>query len=271
MKQLALSFLSLLMISGGTASAQDLPAETRLEFESERAYKGQFTLRYWYANNSIDQLFTGESLGDDIFANTKLSFGMLNLNTDYWFGILTPEGLGFLGTVFGLGLNLDYSDQLVQNTRLMTYLMDFEFAKIALWHDESFKNTFILSGHYVSYFNTVYDNLLLTSASPFFGVGVGIEGKHPIGDIGQVSYKLTYVPSSRTPSPLPDGLGLLSEVNTQWFINRSLAFNLGYRFNFYHTEGESSAVSAATQETIQINRKLQDMFHGVNLGFTHYF
>jgi len=244
------------------------PVSAKVEF-GNRQYKGQFTLRYWYGNNSIDQWFKGS--GIDTFANTKLSLGLLNLNTDYWFGIVTPEGLGFLGTIFGLGLSVDYMDQLVQNVRLMTYMMDFQFAKVSLWHDADWKHNIVLSGHYVSYFNTIYNNLLLTQAAPYFGAGIGLEGKHPISDLGEVSYKFVYVPNTRTPTPLPEGMGLLSEINTRWFINPNLAFNAGYRFNLFYTAGAGQAVSSTSGQTLDLQRTVQDMFHGVNIGFTNYF
>ena len=266
-KHLLVGLLALGVLSPA-AIAQTEPPATRLEFGNQR-YRGQFTLRYWYSNNSIDQSFKGE--GIDSFSNTKLSLGMLNLTTDHWFGILTPSGLGFLGSVFGLGLSLDFSDQLIQDTRLMTYLMDFQFAKVNLWHDPDWRNTFTLSAHYVSYFNTIYDSLLLTTAAPFFGVGAGIETKHNIGDIGEASFKLVYIPSSRTPNPLPDGLGLLSEINTRWFINPNLAFNAGYRFNYFTAAGQTSAQNTQTGEDLSLDRKLEDMLHGVNIGFTSYF
>lgn len=256
---------------GGTVQAQETqepPTSAQVDF-GNRNYRGQFTMRYWYGNNSIDQWFKGDSI--DTFANTKLSLGMLNISTDHWFGILTPEGLGFLGSVFGLGLSLDYADALVQNVRLMTYMMDFQFAKVAVWHDPEWKSSITLSGHYVSYFNTIYDNLLLTQAAPFFGAGVGAEARHPLFDIGEATYKLVYVPSSRSPNPLPDGLGLLGEVNTRWFINPQVAFNAGYRFNFFTAAGSTSAQNSQTGESLTLQRNLVDMFHGVNLGFTTYF
>ena len=249
------------------AQSAELP-ETRVDF-GNREYQGQFTLRYWYGNNSIDQSFKGS--GVDSFVNTKTSLGLLNISSDHWFGILTPQGLGFLGSVFGLGFSLDYADQLVQDVRLLTYMMDFEFAKLTVLHDDNYARSLTVSGHYVSYFNTVYDNLLLTTASPFFGAGIGLEGKHPIFDIGEASFKLVYVPNSRTPNPLPDGFGLLSEINTRWFINPSLAFNAGYRFNFFNAAGETAAQNSQTGQSLTLDRTLQDMFHGINLGFTAYF
>lgn len=268
MKKLVMGLI-LLGATANQASAQTQdPPATRVDFGNHH-YRGQLTMRYWYGNNSIDQNFKGE--GIDTFANTKLSLGLLNIQSDHWFGILTPEGLGFLGSVFGLGLSLDYADALVQNVRMMTYMMDFQFAKLAILHDPDFKSSLALSAHYISYFNTIYDNLLLTQAAPFFGVGLGIEGRHPISNIGEASYKLTYVPSSRTPNPLPDGFGLLSEINTRWFINPNLAFNAGYRFNFFSAAGQTSAQNTQTGQNITLNRTLQDMFHGVNIGFTSYF
>jgi len=257
-----------------TAQPANSPVNARFEF-GNRQYKGQFSLRYWYGNNSIDQWLKSKdsSSGIDIFNNTKLSLGMLNVNTDYWFGIVTPEGLGFLGTVFGLGLSVDYMDQLVQDVRLMTYMMDFQFAKVSLWHDQDWKNNIVLSGHYISYFNMIYNNLppLPFQAAPYFGAGIGLEGKHPISELGEISYKLVYVPNSRTPNPLPDGMGLLSEINTRWFLNPNLAFNLGYRFNFFRSSGDGSATSASTGSEVKLTRTLEDMFHGVNIGFTNYF
>ena len=257
----------LLALPATAAYAQDAPA-ARVDFGNHQ-YRGQLSMRYWYGNNSIDQTFKGE--GIDTFANTKLSLGLLNISTDHWFGILTPQGLGFLGSVFGLGLSLDYADQLVQDVRLLTYIMDFSFAKLALWHDDTWKNSITLSGHYVSYYNTIYDNLLLTTAAPFFGVGVGLEGRHSIFDVGEASYKLTYVPSSRSPNPLPDGFGLMSEINTRWFINPNVAFDVGYRFNFFTAAGETSAQNSQTNQPITLDRNLQDMFHGLNIGMTTYF
>lgn len=268
MKKAWLVTLLLLGLPAAAMAQTEVP-ETRLDFGNQQ-YRGQLTLRYWYANNSIDQTFIGAGL-EDTFANTKTSLGMLSLSTDHWFGILTPQGLGFLGAVFGLGLSVDYADQLVQDVRLMTYLMDFSFARFTLWHDEEWRNSVTLSGHYVSYFNTVYDSLLLTTAAPFFGVGVGLESRHPIADIGEASFKLVYVPSSRSPNPLPDGFGLLSEINTRWFINPQLAFNAGYRFNYFTAAGETAAQNSQTGEALTINRTLQDMLHGLNLGFTAYF
>jgi hypothetical protein len=260
---------ALLLALTPSALAQTDPPATQVDFGNQH-YRGQLTLRYWYGNNSIDQNFKGEGFADT-FANTKLSLGLLNLSTDHWFGILTPQGLGFLGAVFGLGLSLDYADHLVQDVRLMTYMMDFQFAKFALWHDSEWKNALTLSGHYISYFNTIYDSLLLTTSAPFSGVGVGLESRHGIFDIGEASFKLVYVPSSRSPNPLPDGLGLLSEVNTRWFINPQLAFNVGYRFNFFTAAGETAAQNSETGAALSINRTLQDMFHGLNIGFTSYF
>lgn len=261
---------SLLLLAAGTGAVTAKPEtpEARVDF-GNHSYRGQLTLRYWYGNNSIDQWFKGE--GIDTFSNTKLSLGLLNLQSEHWFGILTPEGLGFLGSAFGLGLSLDYADSLVQNVRLMTYMMDFSFAKLAILHDAEYKNSLTLSGHYISYFNSIYDNLLLTQSAPFFGVGIGLEGKHSIFDVGEATYKLTYVPSSRSPTPLPDGYGLLAEINTRWFINSNLAFNAGYRFNFFTAAGSTSAQNTQTGQNITLNRTLQDMFHGVNIGFTAYF
>lgn len=230
-------------------------------------------MRYWYANNSIDQAFKGG--GIDQFVNGKTSLGMLSVSTDHWFGILTPQGLGFLGSVFGLGLSLDYSDQLIQDARILSYLMDFQFAKVAVLHDEEWKNSLLLSAHYVSYYNTAYDNdvltTALTSAAPFFGVGVGLESRHSIFDIGEASFKLVYVPSARTPNPLPDGYGLLSEINTRWFINPNVAFNAGYRFNFFTAAGDTEAQNTQTGESFTLDRTLQDMLHGVSIGLTTYF
>lgn len=230
---------------------------------------GSLTLRYWYGNNSIDQWFKGSSL--DAFVNTKISNGILSVATDYWFGIVNPEGLGFLGNIFGMGLNMDYADQLVQNVRLVTYWLDFQFAKIALFHDPDWNHSLVLSGHYSSYFNSIYNSLTLTSAAPFFGVGLGLQGKHLLGTMGQLDYKFLYIPSARAPTPLPDGMGLTSEINTRWFITQTLAFNLGYRFNYYRSSGPSQAVSTLTSETITINRTLVDMYHGIIIGLTNYF
>ncbi len=259
---------ALMGLWAGPAAAEMLPS-AEIRFGTDREYRGQFTLRYWYGSNSVDQWLQGS--GIDSFSNTKVSSGILSLGTDYWFGILTPEGLGFLGTNFGIAINLDYADQLIQNVRLMTYMMDFQFARVALLRSDDWKQSLVLSAHYFSYFNTIYDNLLLTQAAPFSGAGVGLEGKTPIFDTGEASFKLVYLPIARTPTPLPDGLGLLSEINTRWFINQNLAFNVGYRFNFFHTAGAGQAVSSSTGQTIDLQRTLQDMFHGVSIGFTNYF
>ena len=89
--------------------------------------------------------------------------------------------------------------------------------------------------------------------------------------MGEASYKLTYVPSSRSPNPLPDGFGLMSEINTRWFINPNVAFDVGYRFNFFTAAGETSAQNSQTNQPITLDRNLQDMFHGLNIGMTTYF
>lgn len=251
-----------------TSKLDQTSNETKLYFQHGK-HSGNFSMRYWYGNNSVDQWFKGEGL--DVFSNTKLSAGILEINTDYWFGFMTPQGLGQLGSVFGLGLSAAYSDFLVQGVRVNQYWFDVQFAKLNLIQSADKRHSLTLTGDYISYFNSMYDNMLLTTAAPFFGVGAGVESKLGIGDVGQLSFKLLYVPSARTPNPLPDGLGLNSELNTRWFIGPRMAFNVGYRFNYFRASGPSQAVSTATGQPISINRTLEDMFHGLMFGFTHYF
>jgi len=233
---------------------------------------GNFTIRTWLGNNSVDQFISGDATA---FVNSKQSITLLELNSNYWFGVINQEQLFELGNLFGIGVNLAYGKNSYTNLQgtqglnqeLVTYFLNFDFLKFAFLHDESMSKYLALFANYTSYGNSLASTMTLS------GIGLGLDSQYNIGNIADIFFKLNYIPFANS-SKISNAWGANSELGFKWFINQKTAINIGYKAIYYTGKSSGQLVSKDSENkdvTLNVNLKLQDIFHGITIGGTYYF
>jgi len=233
---------------------------------------GNFTIRTWLGNNSVDQFISGDAKG---FLNSKQSITLVELNSNYWFGVITQEQLFELGPLFGIGVNLAFGKNSYTNLQgnqgvnadLITYFLNFDFVKFAFLHDESMNKYLALFANYTGYGNSLASTMTLS------GIGIGLDSQYNICNIADIFFKLNYIPFASS-SKISNAWGANSELGFKWFINQKTAINLGYKAIYYTGKSVGQLVGKDSEDkevTIDVDLKLEDIFHGISIGATYYF
>ncbi|MFN8577917.1 MAG: hypothetical protein U0354_13785 [Candidatus Sericytochromatia bacterium] len=245
---------------------------------------GNFNVKTWLTSNSVDQFITLNTAGNNkSFINSKQAMTMIGLESNYWFGFITQNQLWTLGPQFGVGFDFAYGKNSFSNVSvssdqpvtadLITYLLDISFVKLALLHDEKMSKYIALTGHYISYSNS------LSGSSPLNGLGVGIDSQYNFDDIADLNFKLNYIPSASS-IRLPNAWGAQSELGLKWFLSPRAAVNVSYKAIYFNgtTSGQANVPTGTTgangqQQTtpVSFNINLSDILHGLNIGASYYF
>lgn len=240
---------------------------------------GNFNVKTWMTSNSVDQFITLNTEGNNkSFINSKQSMTMLGLESNYWFGFITQNQLWTIGPQFGVGFDFAYGKNSFNNVSLVseqavtadiiTYFLDISFIKLALLHDEKMTKYLALTGHYVSYSNS------LSGSSPLNGLGVGIDSKYNFSDMADLYFKLNYIPSAAS-TRLNTAWGADSELGMKWFLSPKAAINVSYKALYFNGlyNGTANVPTGTGQQTtpISFNINLHDILHGLNLGASFYF
>lgn len=239
---------------------------------------GNINVRTWMASNSVDQLITLTSNNSTNFINSKQSMTMLGLESNYWFGFISQNQLWTLGPLFGIGFDFAYGKNSFSNVSLaseqavtadiVTYFLDISFIKLALLHDEKMTKYLSLTGHYMSYSNS------LSGSSPLNGLGVGIDSQYNFNDTADVYFKLNYIPSASS-IRLNTAWGGEGELGMKWYLSPKSAINISYKALYYSGlyTGQANVPTGNGQQTtpVNFNINLSDILHGLNLGASYYF
>jgi hypothetical protein len=236
---------------------------------------GTFTLRSWIVNNSVDQFITIVESNNKGFLNSKQSMTMMEMDSNYWFGFITQNQLYTLGPLFGIGVNFAYGKNSFVNLQatqgitadLVSYMLDFDFVRLAIAHNDTMSKYLAFSAHYSSYSNS------LSGSNPLNGLGVGIDSQYNVGDFADLFFKLNYIPNANS-ARLTSAWGANSELGFKWSFSPKAAINVGYKALFYagQTTGQTSATDNTGKEVpINVNLQLQDILHGVTIGGSYFF
>lgn len=275
--------LCAVIISQNAVFAEDVENNVESENSSLRYYNskvsGSFNVKSWITSNSVDQFITLDTTGNNkSFINSKQSMTMLGLESNYWFGFITQNQLWTMGPQFGIGFDFAYGKSSFNNVSLsteqpltadiITYLLDISFIKLALLHDEKMTKYLALTGHYISYSNS------LSGSSPLNGLGVGIDSQYNFSDMGDLHFKLNYIPSAAS-TRLNTAWGAESELGLKWFLSPKAAINVSYKALYFNGMyyGTANLPTGNGQQTtpISFNINLHDILHGLNLGASFYF
>ncbi len=271
-RHLAIAIITTLLISSNAYSEEVSVKQynTRLG--------GNFNVKTWLGTNSVDQFITitGSNAGSS-FINSKQSMTMVEVDSNYWFGFITQNQLSAFGPLFGIGLDFAYGKNSFDNLSLassqgltadiVTYMIDLSFLKLALLSDEKLSKYIALSGHYISYSNT------LSGSSPLNGLGIGFDSQYSFADTADVSFKLNYVPSASS-LRLSNAWGATGELGLKWFVSPKAAINVSYKASYFtgRAAGQTTAQDASGKATpVSFAINLQDILHGLNIGGSYYF
>jgi hypothetical protein len=245
---------------------------------------GNLNVKTWLGSNSVDQFITLNTAGNNkSFINSKQSMTMLGLESNYWFGFITQNQLWTLGPLFGVGFDFAYGKNSFNNVSLaseqavtadiLTYLLDISFIRLALLHDDKMNKYLALTGHYISYSNS------LSGSSPLNGLGVGIDSQYNFDDTADLYFKFNYIPSASS-TRLNTAWGAESELGMKWFLSPKAAINVSYKALYFNglVAGQANVPTGTTgtngqQQTtpVSFNINLTDILHGLNLGASYYF
>ena len=244
---------------------------------------GSFSIKTWLGTNSVDQFISLKSGGqtNNSFVNSKQSVTFLELESQYWFGFLTQNQLFSLGPLFGIGFDFAYGKNSFSNVSLgtsdqpltadiITYLLDLSFIRLALLHDDKMSRYLALTGHYMSYSNS------LSGSSPLNGLGVGIDTQYAFDDNFDLYFKLNYIPSASS-TRLNTAWGSEADLGMKWFVSPKAAVNISYKalyFNgLYNGTANVPTAGSATQQTtaVPFTINLNDIMHGLSIGASYYF
>ncbi len=244
---------------------------------------GNFNVRTWLGSNTVDQFINIKSggQGTSTFVNSKQSITFLEMESQYWFGFLTQNQLFTLGPLFGIGFDFSYGRNSFSNVSLgnseqpltadiVTYLLDISFLKFALVHNEKMTKYLALSGHYMSYSNS------LSGSSPLNGLGVGLDAQYDFNDSLNTYFKLNYIPSASS-IRLNTAWGSEGELGMKWFISPKVAVNVSYKAVYYNGLFNGTAnlpvQGGASNQTnpVPFTINLVDLMHGLSLGASYYF
>jgi hypothetical protein len=256
--------------------SDESPDSTKSPVRQYNSYvSGNFTVRTWLGNNSVDQFITILNNNQTGFINSKQSLNLIELDSNYWFGFITQNQLYNWGPLFGIGVNFTYGNNSFTNLQatqgitadLVTYMLDFDFAKIAVLHDDKLTKYLALSGHYTSFSNS------MSGSNPMNGLGVGVDAQYSIYDFIDLYFKLNYIPNASS-TRLNSAWGANSELGFKWFISPKAAFNVGYKGIYYtgRVEGQTTGTDEAGKPvSVNVNLRIVDIFHGLTLGGSYYF
>jgi hypothetical protein len=232
-------------------------------------------MRTWLGNDSVDQFITILNNNQSGFVNSKQSIALIELDSNYWFGFITQNQLYNWGPLFGIGVNFVYGNNSFTNLQatqgitadLVTYMLDFDFAKLALFHDDKMTRYIALSAHYTSFSNS------MSGSNPMNGLGIGIDSQYSIANTVDLFFKLNYIPNASS-TRLNTAWGANSIIGFKWFISPKAAINVGYKAIFYTGRVEGQTVgtdSTGKQVPVNVNLRLDDIFHGLTIGGSYYF
>lgn len=254
-------------------NTDDSSKSTVREYNSR--VSGNFTIRTWIGNNSVDQFIKIVNNNQDGFINSKQTLNMIELNSNYWFGFITQNQLYSWGPLFGIGVNFAYGNNSFTNLQatqgitadLVTYFLDFDFAKLALFHDDKMTKYLAISGHYSSFSNS------MSGSNPMNGLGIGIDSQYSFVGLADLFFKLNYIPNASS-TRLNSAWGANSELGFKWFISPKAAINVGYQAIYYtgKVEGQTTGTDVTGKQVpINVNLRIEDIFHGLTLGGSYYF
>lgn len=244
---------------------------------------GNFSIRYWLGNNSFDQIITGDI---NNLINIKSTNNIIELHSDYWFGLIFQQQLYKLGPFFGMGFSFSYSqnnnsilvDGKTSSESVQIYILDFDFIKLALFHDEELKKLLMIYGNFISYYNgyhsVVGENYVGSRViGAISGPGIGVSVRYDLWETGDLYFKINYLPFLDFPIPFSDGWGANTELGIKCFINSNVSFNVGYKFSYYFSELSRQGQIKQNDQVSNVSFKInfQDFLHGLSLGTTIYF
>lgn len=244
---------------------------------------GNISIKTWLSNDTFTQVIKEKGSSDSQTAIQKTSAQYLEVNSNYWFGVVSQNNLYNLGPLFGIGLDFLYSSASLNNISFTnstektptingnsysSYFMDFSFARLALFHDEKMSKFLSLSGHYTNYNNYVLGSISLS------GLAIGIESQYNLFDLTDLYLKANYIPSTQA-GKLENSFGLNLDTGFKWYISPKASIDISYK-GFYYTGSadiQSKETDAQGKKVTPINSNIaiNDFNQGVVFGGTYYF
>ncbi len=248
---------------------------------------GNISVKNWISNDTVTQfavqkLSAEEQLTAKPQSQTtigKTSTHYLELNSNYWFGLVSQNNLFNLGPLFGIGFDFLFSSTSFSNSSIPqssqefllnanSYFMDISFIKLALLHDEKMSKYISLSGHY-----TNFSNYALSKLSTLDGLALGVEGKYNLFDVADLHLNANYIPVI-TNANLNKSFGINADTGIKWNISPKASIDVGYKALYYagSADVEVNAKDTAGKDVvIKGNLTLSDLIHGLTFGGTYYF
>lgn len=243
---------------------------------------GNVSIKTWLSNDTFTQVVKKKSDNTSQKGVQKTSAQYLEINSNYWFGLVSQNNLYNLGPLFGIGLDFLYSSASFDNVdfpnsaqnnaapfsgNATSYFMDFSFARLALLHDEKMSKYISLSGHYTNYSNYVLGSTSLS------GLAIGIESQYNLFDLTDLYLKANYIPSTQA-GLLKNSFGFNLDTGFKWYISPKASIDISYKGFYYAGSADLQLKGTDAQgkaTPVDVNISIEDFNHGVVFGGTYYF
>lgn len=239
---------------------------------------GNISIKTWLSNDTFTQIAKKKS--DNTVQNIvqKTSAQYLEINSNYWFGLVSQNHLYNLGPLFGIGLDFLYSSASFNNVTFpnneqpfngnaSSYFMDFSFARLALLHDEKMSKYISLSGHYTNYNNYVLGSISLS------GLAIGVESQYNLFDLTDLYLKANYIPYTQA-GKLENTFGVNLDTGIKWYISPKASIDISYKGFYYSGSADLQLQGQDAQGKVvpvDVNLAINDFNHGLVFGGTYYF
>lgn len=258
MTRYALRLLSSLVL----VSVSVLPAAAA---RPDSSIFGNLSIRYWLAN---DILGVNQTAGTQQASELRtFDYGMVEVDSSYWFGTVRQEQLLNLGALFGVGFSFGFGgfSLTVPNTdpvTVNTHYLNFDLLKFRILGDPEGPANLIATANYTNFANGA------VQLSNFAGLGLGLEGKKDLGPWGDLYFKSMIIPFPITAGT--SGLAAL-EIGSRWVVAPNVRLNLAYKGLFAGLSVDQTATPTGSTTPTTVHMTLWDVFHGPEFGTTFTF
>lgn len=228
---------------------------------------GNLSVRTWLGNNAIHDSLSG---GVTRTGKNALSYGVVEVASNYWFGLVRQEQLDEAGALFGIGFSLARGGFSLANdessaSAVDSHWLSFDVLKLKALHGPMGYLAF--TANYLDYFNGALNRDIFPRA--FSGLGGGVEGMMPVFDSADLYLKSTWL------APTSQGAwATFNELGARLFISPQVALTVAYKFHYLAATNKISATvkgEDGKESQVEGQYSLQDWFHAPLFGTTVYF
>lgn len=229
---------------------------------------GNLSVRTWMGNNAIHDSLSG---GVSRTGNNALSYGVVEVASNYWFGLVRQEQLDEAGALFGIGFSLARGGfSLSGSGDSSTSAVDSHWLSFDVLKLKALQGPFgylAFTANYLDYFNGALSRDIFPRA--FSGLGGGLEGVMPVTDSADVYLKSTWL------APTSQGAwATFNELGGRLFVSPHIALTVAYKLNYLTATANVTATLTGEdgkQSQVEGLYLLQDWFHAPLFGTTVYF